>query len=112
MNEYNNPKVSKENREQVSKTLRRLNQESQKSLKGIIKYALDSAKTLEEKKGVLHIFSFSKISEQTFSEAIKNDKLLLDYCLLLLEEEQKKIHQTKKSFWVNKSESLDYYNEI
>ena len=80
MNEYNNPKVSKENREQVSKTLRRLNQESQKSLKGIIKYALDSAKTLEEKKGVLHIFSFSKISEKSFNEAIQNDEKLYEFC--------------------------------
>jgi ribosome recycling factor len=81
MNEYSNPKVSEEEREEGSKLIRKLNRKSQRALREILQHTLESAKTLKAKKGVLHIFSFSKISEQSFQEAIKNDKLLYRFCL-------------------------------
>jgi len=80
MSKYKNEKLNKTQVLECQEMVDNLDLYSQRDLRRILNTTLEKAETLDDKKGILHIFSFSKISEKSFNEAIQNDEKLYEFC--------------------------------
>ena len=69
--------MNKTNTDEFNKTIRKLNRMSQKDLARVFEFTLEEAKTVKQKEGVMHIFSHSKINDETFKRQITNDDATL-----------------------------------